>query len=98
SYAAHAVTVTLGVLALALPITVLFATKGDAFHRGMALAAVMYLAATFRSARTLGYFFARSHRLARDVQVERDRAERLARTDFLTGLNNRRAFYEAGTA
>jgi diguanylate cyclase (GGDEF)-like protein len=96
SYAAHAVTVSLGVLSLALPITILFALKADAFHRAMAFASTMYLVATFRSIRTLGYFFARSHHLARDVQVERERAERLARTDFLTGLNNRRAFYEIG--
>jgi diguanylate cyclase (GGDEF)-like protein len=98
SYAAHSLTVSLGVLALAVPITVVFAFQGDAFHRAMAFASAMYLAAVFRSIRTLGYFFARSHRLAHDVQVERDRAERLARTDFLTGLNNRRAFYEMSEA
>ncbi len=98
SYSAHALTVLLGVLALALPITLLFAFQGDTIHLALAFASVMYLAATFRSIRTLGYFFARSHRLAHDVQVERDRAERLARTDFLTGLDNRRALYEAGEA
>jgi diguanylate cyclase (GGDEF)-like protein len=98
SYAAHPATVTLGVLALTLPITVHFALQRDVFHGVMAISAVMYLAATFRSIRTLSYFFGRTHRLAHEVQLERDRAEQMARTDFLTQLNNRRAFYDLAEA
>ena len=49
-----------------------------------------------RSIRTLGYFFGRTYRLAHELQQEKARAEELARTDFLTGLDNRRAFYEQG--
>jgi diguanylate cyclase (GGDEF)-like protein len=89
SYSAHPATVTLGVLALTLPITVHFGLQRDTFHGAMAFVAVMYLAASFRSIKTLGYFFGRTHRLAHEL-------EKLARIDFLTSLNNRRAFYEAG--
>jgi len=96
SYAAHPPTVLLGVLALVLPMICRFAVQGDTFHRAAAFAGVLYLAAIARSIQTLSYFFGRSHRLAREVQAERDRAEKLARTDFLTELNNRRAFYELG--
>ena len=98
SYAAHPATVTLGILALTLPITTHFALQLDLFHGAMAIVAAMYLAATFRSIRTLSYFFGRTHRLAHEVQRERDRAEQMARTDFLTQLNNRRAFYELADA
>jgi diguanylate cyclase (GGDEF)-like protein len=98
SYAAHPPTVLLGVLALVLPMIGWLSTQGDTFHRAAAFAGALYLAAIIRSIQTLSYFFGRSHRLAREVQVERDRAEKLARTDFLTELNNRRAFYEIGEA
>ena len=91
SYAAHPGTVTLGVLSLTVPITFHFALQPDTFHRALAFAAVMYLLALFRSVKTLGYFFGRTHRLAHEL-------EKLARIDFLTALNNRRAFYELGTA
>ncbi len=89
SYAAHPATVLLGVLALVLPITALFAVQADRFHAALAVAAVMFLAALARSIRTLEFFFGRAHRLAHDV-------EKLARTDFLTSLNNRRAFMDLG--
>ena len=98
SYAAHPLTVTLGVLALVLPITATFIVTGTGFHRALAVGALMYLLAVFRSIRTLSFFFGRTHRLAHEVQQERDRAEALARIDFLTSLNNRRAFFELGDA
>jgi diguanylate cyclase (GGDEF)-like protein len=98
SYVAHPVTVLLGVLALALPITVAFALRADAPHLAMAVAAVLYLLATFRSIKTLGFFFDHNHRLAHELRREKERVERLARIDALTDLNNRRAFYELGQA
>jgi diguanylate cyclase (GGDEF)-like protein len=96
SYAAHPFTVVAGVLCLVLPITVDFALKPDTFHRAMAFVSVMYVAASMRSIRTLGYFFGRTYRLAHELRQEKARAEALAQTDFLTGLDNRRAFYEQG--
>jgi diguanylate cyclase (GGDEF)-like protein len=96
SYAAHPPTVRWTTLALTAPITIHFATVDDTLHRALAFGAVMYVAATFRSISKLGDFFARTHSLSHEVQRQRDRAEALARTDPLTGLNNRRAFYELG--
>lgn len=96
SYAAHPFTVVAGVLCLTVPITVAFALEPDTFHRAMAFVSVMYIAASLRSIRTLGYFFGRAHRLAHELKAEKARVEALARTDFLTGLDNRRAFYEQG--
>jgi len=96
SYSVHGPTVVLGVLALALPITIAFALQPDTFHRALAFVALMFIAASFRSVRTLRYFFGRTYRLAYDLQQARDRAERLASIDMLTELINRRAFYEIG--
>jgi diguanylate cyclase (GGDEF)-like protein len=96
SYSAHGPTVVLGVLALTLPITVAFALQPDTFHWALAFVALMFLAASFRSVRTLSYFFGRTYRLAHDLQLARQRAEHLARIDVLSGLHNRRSFYARG--
>jgi diguanylate cyclase (GGDEF)-like protein len=96
SYSAHPFTVVAGVICLTAPITVLFALQPDTYHRAMAFVSLMFIAASFRSIRTLGYFFGRTHRLAHELQREKARAEEAARIDFLSGLENRRAFYERG--
>jgi diguanylate cyclase (GGDEF)-like protein len=96
SYSAHGPTVVCGVLALTLPITTAFALTPDTFHWTLAFVSLMFLAASFRSVSTLRYFFGRTYRLAHELHVSRERAERLARIDMLSGLQNRRAFYETG--
>ncbi len=96
SYAAHPLTVRLSVLCLALPAIIVFAAQMELVHGVLAFGGVMYLVATLKAVRTLDTLFLRAHRLTLDLQEARDRAERLARTDDLTGLNNRRAFYEQG--
>jgi diguanylate cyclase (GGDEF)-like protein len=96
SYSAHPWCVYLAVLGLATPTTLWFALQPTTVHRVLAVGAVMYMVAGLRSVRTLSHFFTRTYRLAQDVRVERDRAERAARSDFLTGLDNRRAFWEQG--
>jgi len=96
SYSAHPFTVVAGVLCLTVPISVYFGLQPDTFHRAMAFVSLMYVAASLRSINTLGYFFARTYRLAHELKHEKARAEELARVDFLTNLANRRAFYEEG--
>ena len=98
SYSAHPLIVVLGMLALTAPITVVFALRWDTFHLALAFVSVMFNAAAFRSINTLGYFFSRTYRLAYELEQARDRAEHVARCDMLTGINNRRAFYELGEA
>lgn len=96
SYSAHPFTVLSGLLCLTVPITVRFALQPDVLHRALAFVSVMYVVASLRSIRTLGYFFGRTFRLAHELKEEKRRAEHVARMDFLTGLENRRAFYEDG--
>ena len=96
SYSAHPFTVLSGLLCLTVPITVRFALQPEVLHRALAFVSLMYVAACLRSIRTLGYFFGRTYRLAHELKEEKRRAEHVARIDFLTGLENRRAFYEDG--
>lgn len=98
SYAAHPLTVHLSVLALAGPIVVLFASEADAFHGAIAIAGVLYLWATLKSVRTTSYFFGQTQLLAHELRQAHRDAQRLARTDHLTRLWNRRAFYELGVS
>ncbi|MGH8029914.1 MAG: GGDEF domain-containing protein [Arenimonas sp.] len=98
SYSAHGPTVVLGVLALTVPITVAFAVQPDTFHWTLAFVSLMFVAASFRSVGTLRYFFGRTYRLAHELNLARGKAERLARIDMLSGLHNRRSFYETGAA
>lgn len=96
SYAAHSTTVLPAVILLLLPITLRFAWQDDAPSRVMAVASGMYMIAAVRATRMLGRFFAGHEQLSHELARARDRAERLARVDHLTGLCNRRAFYELG--
>ena len=89
----------LSVLSLAFimaPITFSFALRGDTVHYVMALAGVVYVAAIYRANRVLAHYFTESQQLALELAIARDKAEQLARIDTLTGLCNRRAFYEQG--
>lgn len=76
SYSAHGPTVVLGVLALTAPITVSFALQRDTFHWALAFVSLMFVVASFRSVRTLNYFFGRTYRLAHELHEARDRAKR----------------------
>jgi len=44
--------------------------------------------------RVTNQFVERFHTLSHDLRTAKDHAETLARTDFLTGMNNRRSFYQ----
>jgi diguanylate cyclase (GGDEF)-like protein len=82
--------------AIMLPGTIDFALRGDTEHRVMALAGLIYIAVMYNASRELAHYFRESQQLALELAIARDRAEHLARIDALTGLCNRRAFYEQG--
>jgi diguanylate cyclase (GGDEF)-like protein len=82
--------------AIMLPGIVAFALRGDTEHRVMALAGLIYIAVMYNASRELAHYFRQSQQLALELAIARDRAENLARIDALTGLCNRRAFYEQG--
>jgi diguanylate cyclase (GGDEF)-like protein len=97
SYSAHAVLTTASIVAVMVPATLWFIFgQDDPLLRAMAAGGLIYLAAAYRATRTLAFFLGRSLELSHQLAIAHEREQSLARTDELTGLANRRAFYEAG--
>ena len=75
-----------------IPITLWFLYSGENIALMMAVAGIVFMVSAFRATRvlsdTLHYSYMLTHALAR----AKEDAEKLASTDMLTGLNNRRAF------
>ncbi len=93
-YSLHVWAVTLTILALVLPATLDFALRDSLPERLMAIAAILFMIVAYRSLRITNHFVQRSHSLSYELQKAKEHAETLARTDFLTGMNNRRSFYD----
>jgi diguanylate cyclase (GGDEF)-like protein len=94
SYSVHPTACLLSLLSLLVPVTIRFALQDVIELRAMAAAGVMYLIASIRATRNYGAFWRRTFRLSWELQEAHQLAHRMARTDELTGLNNRRAFTE----
>ncbi len=94
-YSIHVRAVMFTILALVLPATLDFALQDNMQERLMALAVVLFVVAAFRSLSITNHFVQRAHSLSYDLQRAKEQAEALARTDFLTGMNNRRSFYDS---
>ena len=93
-YSIHLRAVMFTILALVLPATLDFALQDSLQERLMALVVVLFLISAFHSLRITNHFVQRAHSLSYELQTAKDKAETLARTDFLTGMNNRRSFYD----
>jgi len=98
TYAAHATASAMAICALMLPATVGFALENVLELRVMALGGLLYLFAALRSTRSFAYFLHQTFQLSHALHQAYERAREMARTDELTGLANRRAFLEQGTA
>jgi len=96
SYAAHARSANVTIWTLMLPPTIWFLLQEDALRRGMALGGICYVLIAYRAVGILTFFLRRSFQLSHELGIAREAAEALARTDELTQLRNRRAFYEQG--
>lgn len=96
SYSAHPTACVLALTSLVLPVTVWFAWHDVIELRVMAVGGAIYLIAAIRATRNYGEFWRRTFRLSWELSQAHRHAEKLARTDELTGINNRRAFTELG--
>jgi len=94
SYSVHPTACLLCLLSLMVPVTIRFAVQDVVELRAMAGAGLMYLVASIRATRNSGAFWRRTFQLSWELQQAHAFAHNLARTDELTGLNNRRAFTE----
>lgn len=96
TYSAHASGASVSVGCVMLPATVWFVLQGDVVLRALAAGGLVYVGAAYRASWTLSCFLRRSFQLTHELQGAYAAAEERARTDDLTGLKNRRAFYELG--
>ncbi len=99
------------IVGVMVPPILRFASEGDQVHWAIAGFATLYLAVLIRGGGVVGDAFLDAlrqrfdkERVIQELLVQqsianeaRSEAELLARTDLLTGLNNRRAFYEIAT-
>jgi diguanylate cyclase (GGDEF)-like protein len=96
NYSAHVVGVTVTTVFVMLPATIAFALQPSLLLRVLAFASAIYIVAAFRAAKTMSTALHRSYQLTHELEAARADAERQARTDELTQMRNRRAFYELG--
>lgn len=81
-----------------LPATVWMMSKGEATPFVMGAAPFLLFISALRASKVLSASLHQSYLLAHELNASKEAAERLARTDTLTGLNNRRAFSELAQA
>jgi diguanylate cyclase (GGDEF)-like protein len=79
-----------------LPSTIWLYTQPDREQLGMAIGASFFMLAALRGVRVLANALQQNFRLGRELHAAHAAADQQARTDPLTGLNNRRAFLDQG--
>ncbi|MBE9560948.1 MAG: GGDEF domain-containing protein [Proteobacteria bacterium] len=95
-YSAHRMMTLVTVAAVLLPATIYFLISGEFLFVGMAVGAVIFFISTIRATKVLGFAMHQNFLMTHQLEISNENAERLARIDELTGLFNRRAFYEHG--
>ena len=84
------------IAAVLLPITIYSLITGDLIFVGMAIAAIIFFLSAIRATKILGSALHQNFLMTHQLRFSKEEAERMARIDDLTGLFNRRAFYEYG--
>lgn len=79
-----------------LPATVWLLLQGRALEVGVGAASLLFMGVLMRTSTVLSAALGGNFRLAHRLAAARQRSERLAQTDELTGLDNRRAFFDRG--
>lgn len=79
-----------------LPATVWFLLRGQAIETSLGVASVVFMGVLMRTSTVLTTALGGNFRLAHRLAAAKQSAEQMAHTDVLTGLDNRRAFFEHG--
>ncbi|MGD2119726.1 MAG: GGDEF domain-containing protein [Chromatiales bacterium] len=82
------------VASVLLPVTLWLLIAGEGAPRVAALASLLFLFSSVRSTRVLSTALHQNFLLRHQLTHAKEQAEKAARTDYLTRLNNRGAFYE----
>lgn len=95
-YSAHRTMTLATIAAVLLPITGYSLISGDFIFTIMAIGAIIFFLSAIRATKVLGLALHQNFLMTHQLKRSKKKAERLARIDDLTGLLNRRAFYEYG--
>ncbi|MBI4998461.1 MAG: GGDEF domain-containing protein [Rhodocyclales bacterium] len=79
-----------------LPSTIWLYTQPGKEQLGMALGATLFMAVLVRAAKVLANALQENFQLSRELHAAHAAADQQAKTDALTGINNRRAFLDHG--
>lgn len=93
-YAAVQILVLTILAALLLPATIWLLLQGESTPGFLGIGGALFLLSAIRATKILADALHRSFLLNHQLLEAKDLAELSARTDFLTGLNNRRHFFE----
>ncbi len=83
-------------LATLLPSTIWLFTRDSKEQIGLAIGASLFLLVMLRAAKVLATALQRNFQLTRELHSAHAAADQQAKTDPLTGINNRRAFLDQG--
>jgi diguanylate cyclase (GGDEF)-like protein len=79
-----------------VPATMFFIINGNYVFVGMTVGGIIFFVSAIRATKFIGHTLQQNFMMTRQLELSSKEAERLARIDDLTGLYNRRAFYEYG--
>ena len=96
TYCAHRGMTIAAMSAVLLPSTVWLFLQPGRMSLGIALAASTFMIGALRGTKVLAMAMTGSQRLGYELQQANRVADHMARTDELTGINNRRSFVELG--
>lgn len=96
TYSAHRGTTIISTLTLMAPSVVWLYTQPDRGSLGVALAGTAFMLNTVRGTKVLAESMHQQIQIGYQLNQANETAQKLARVDELTGLNNRRAFMDLG--
>ncbi len=95
-YSTHRLMTLSTIAILLLPVTTWFVIRGDMIFTGLAIASIVFFLSSIRATRSISSTLHQNLLMTHELKRSKEEAEKLARIDELTGLYNRRAFYELG--
>lgn len=96
TYSAHRATAITGMLAILLPVTLWLYSHPSKLRLGMAIGSTIFIVVTLRGAKILSDAMHHNFYLGYELKHAYEEADTLSKTDALTGINNRRSFFECG--
>jgi len=93
-YSAHRLMTLLTVAFVLLPATMWMLLQGNLASVGMGISAIIFFVSLMRATKVLSSALHQNFLMNHQLKKSKEDAEYLARRDVLTGLYNRRAFYE----